>query len=128
MAEEIVNDGLSWYRDKGIGNRANEVINTVKVGTGTSSPSSTDSSMQSEVHTSNTSNSNVTIESTGSIGEYKAQISVSGGGEVPAGTDISEFGVFTNTDVMIKHEIRSAVTIDSGDRKTFETIITLADA
>ena len=127
MTEEIVNDGLDWYRDKGLGNRTNEAIDTIKVGTGTNAPSSTDSSMQNEVHTSDTSNGNVTIKSTGSVGEYRAQISVSGGGEVPAGTDISEFGVFTNTDVMIKHEVRSAVTIESGDRKTFETIINLAD-
>lgn len=129
MAEVYTNGGLEWLSGKKVDSADSTVLFGVAVGDGTSSPSSGDTSMESEIHRTNADNSNCTIETTSNNGEIRVKVSVSGGSEVPGGSDISEFGVFTDesTPTMVYHEVTSGKTVTDGTRVTFEMLLTVVD-
>lgn len=134
MATVTPDEALDWFRAKSINAVSNgEHIYEVGVGSGSTSVTSADTQLDVEEHRSNRDNNNVTIEETSTTGEMSVKISVSGGTEVPAGTTITEFGVWAihpdnapggpnndAADTMIHREVRAGVTLEAGDRKTFE--------
>ncbi len=99
----------------------------IAVGTGTTSPSNSDTSLENEVYRSSVDNSNVTISDSSNNGEIDCSITISGGTEVSAGTTVTEFGVFTTDGRLVVREVRSGVTLESGDRKTFEMTLTVTE-
>lgn len=128
MAEATTNTGQDWLSEKAVGNVPNEELYIIAVGTGTTDPTESDTSLQSEVYRSNDGNTNCTVDTTTNTGEIVGRITVSGGTEVPAGTDITEIGLFVDDgSTLVFREVRTAVTIESGDRKTFEFTIVLDD-
>lgn len=133
MTTIIPNEGLDWIANKAIeaNGTEDEVMYSIAVGDGTSSPSSSDTQLDNELHRATTESSTVSIQKQSGVGEIDATVSVSGGTEVPAGTDITEFAIFArdpsindgnvteSDDVLVYREVRSAVTVEAGDRKTF---------
>jgi len=129
MPAVIVDEGLDWLKGKVINEESGEKLYIVAVGDGTTTPTSSDTSLDNELYRADTDDSNCTIESTSNTGEVEFKITISGGTEVPADSEIAEFGVFTSgTEEMIYRETRaSTVTLENGDRKTFEGTITFTD-
>lgn len=121
MATVITSVGQEWISEHVVGDRSGDEFYVVGVGEGTTAPAESDTALQSEIYRANDSDSNCTVEATTNTGEVTSRITVSGGTEVPAGSSITELGLFTkDSDTLIYRETRNAVTIDSGDRKTFE--------
>lgn len=129
------NEGLEFIADRTIGVSAvsDWEMFQVAVGSGTESLNENDTQLESEEYRANKTFSNLSIEETSTDGEISITISVSGGTEVDPGTGITEFGIFAAdpnnapsdnsddaNDILLHKEHRNAVTIESGDRKTFQ--------
>lgn len=129
MASVVVDEGREWISEKVLDNHVDGQFYIVAVGDGTTSPSSSDTSLENELYRANSDDSNCSIQDTSNTGEIKCRITVSGGTEVPAGSDLSEFGVFASDgSTLIYREVRdTAVTVQSGDRKTFEFTLDVQD-
>jgi len=68
-------------------------------------------------------NKNTTLENeidTDEIGQIDVTFTITGGNEVPSGTDITEFGVFGEDEYLLSREVRSAITMTEGNKKEFE--------
>jgi len=123
MPSIIANNGDVLVSEHLLG-QTTELLDVVALGTGTATPTETDTSLANELYRSTRSDSNVSIDLSGSEpGEIVARITVSGGTEVSAGTTITEIGLLGDQDTLLYRETFSGVTIDSGDRKTFEFAI-----
>lgn len=126
----IIDSGRELIADILLGNSA-EFINTIAVGSSTNEGDvdSSDSGMFDEVYRDDDSQSNITLASTTNVGEIDAIVTLSAGNdasdEVSGGTDISEFGIFTDANSFIFHEIRNTVTLQAGDTKTFKIPFTI---
>lgn len=129
MATTVTFNGLEWISDKTTGNLETEWLYVIAVGDGTRSPSQDDTSLQSELYRANDDDSNCTIETTTDTGAITGRITITGGQEVPAGAEITEFGMFTKgSNILVYREVRdNAVTLQSGDRKTLEFEFTYKD-
>lgn len=111
-----------------IANVAIGTIDEIAVGNGTTSPAESDTSLDSELYRATENDSNVAVKETSGTADILGRISISGGTEVPAGSDITEFGLFLeNGSTMVYREVRSAVTLQAGDTKTFEFTVKLID-
>lgn len=141
MATLTPDEGLEWFVEKSLNESdvVDEIVYDVGVGSGAASLSSTDTQLDVQEHRSNNSDSIVSIVNTSpQDGEIEVKITISGGTEVPAGTTITELGVWardpsladsnfeggsqsTNDadDRMVYRELRPGITLASGDRKTF---------
>lgn len=121
MAGTVTEDGTEVFAELGSG-ATSSGVEAVALGEGTSDVSETDQSMESEVHRE----APETITKTGN-GEREYSITVTGGTEVPAGTDVSEFGLFDTTTAdsgrMIYHEVEDPITVNDGVSQEF--IVTL---
>lgn len=120
MASIITDEGRDWFRDKIFNDESDEIPYIVAVGDGTSAVASSDTSLESELYRANNDDSNVTVAQTTNTGEFEFRITLSGGTEVPAGSDVSEFAVITDgTNEFLYREVRSSpIPLQSGDRKT----------
>lgn len=128
MASVVVDEGRNWFREKVFNNKSDEKPYIVAVGDGTNSPTASDTSLQNELYRANDDDSNCTVAPTSNTGEFEFKITISGGTEVTAGSDITEFSVITDgTNEMLYREVRPSVTLNSGDRKTFEGTLTFTD-
>lgn len=128
MVEVVTDDGREWISQKLFGNNDEELF-YVAVGDGTQAPTASDSALTNELYRASKNDSNCVIEPTTGVGRILFRITISGGTEVPAGSGITEFGVFSSSsDTLLYHEVRAAVTLESGDRKTFEGSIDITDA
>ena len=125
----IPDAGRDWISERVVGGRDTESFYIIAVGDGTATPSGSDTSLANELHRANTDGSTVEIRATSNTGEVVGRITVTGGQEVAAGADIQEVGMFTeSSDVLVYREVReNAVTLDSGDKKTFEFRFTFED-
>lgn len=142
MATVVPNEGLDWYRDSSIGVNStdNEIIYSVGVGDGSVAVSTTDTQLTNELYRGTTDDSSVSITAQSATGLFTAEITVSGGTEVPAGSDISELGVWArdpsiadgnvtdSDDTMVYHEVRTATNVSSGDNKTFTIEIDITES
>lgn len=149
MVTIIPNEGLNWISEKTVDDSpaVDQKIYEIAVGTGTNTGAvtPTNTQLQTELFRANADNGVASISATSNIGEVECKVTVSGGTEIPAGTDVSEFGVWAidptdstapyqngseiidANDVMLYHEVRAGVTIDSGDTKTFTIRFTVTD-
>lgn len=121
--KQVITDvGKNYIADRIIGDNTDSV-DTIAVGNGTGEVDKGDTQMTSELYRASDSNSNTTLESTTSTGEIRAEITLSAGqdtdDELSGGTDITEFGLFTSSNVMLYHEKQKAVTLEADDTKTF---------
>lgn len=92
----------------------------VGVGNGTTEPTSLDTSLESELFRADESDSMVDIKTTSSPGVVRFLVSVAGGTEVSAGSEITELGVFSDDGLLLYRETRPPTSVASGDRVTFE--------
>lgn len=129
MATTVTFDGLDWISEKTTGDLSDEWLYVIAVGDGTRSPSQDDQALQSELYRANDDDSNCSIGTTSDTGEIAGRITITGGQEVPSGREITEFGMFTRiSDILVYREVRTnGVTLESGDRKTFEFEFTYRD-
>jgi len=110
----------------------------VAVGSGSANLDGSDTQLDVEEYRADRTNSNVSIEDSSIDGRITIKISISGGTEVAANTAITEFGIFAcdinnppedgttdEDDVLLYRELRGGVTLESGDRKTFEIPYTI---
>jgi hypothetical protein len=140
MATLSPDEGLEWFVERALdeGGVSNEEIYDIAVGSGTASLSSTDTQLDQEEYRAKDADSNVAIINTSpQTGEIECRITISGGTEVPAGTSITEFGVFArdptidensvtdSDDTLVHRELRPSITLESGDRKTFVLTISV---
>jgi len=109
----VTDDGLEQISDVLLA-----AYDEIAVGTGTDPDAPSDSSLQSEAFRATVKTAGVEFRETGPTGEYEAAIEVGGGLEVPAGTDISEIGLFADG-VLVVRDVFPAVTIEAGDRREF---------
>lgn len=123
MSSIITDGGDSLVADLLLG-LTTEELSSIAVGTDGTPPTESDTSLAQELYRSTKTDSNVALELTGTTpGEFLGRITVSGGTEVPSGTDIEEIGLFGDQDTLVYRETFSPVTLDAGDRKTFEFTI-----
>lgn len=129
MASVITDEGRDWLKEKIFNNESDETPYIVAVGDGTNSPASGNTSLQNELYRANDDDSNCTIAPTSNTGEFEWRITISGGTEVPAGTDVSEIAIISSgTNEFIYREVRSTpVTLSSGDRRTIGGQLTFTD-
>lgn len=129
MASIVTTEGRNWFREKIFNNESDELPYIVAVGDGTASPTASDTSLDNELYRANDDDSNCTIQPTSNTGEFEWKITLSGGTEVPADSDINEAAVITDgTNEFLYREVRaSSITLASGDRKTFGGTLTFAD-
>lgn len=135
MATLTPDEGLEFAADKIMEN--SEVqdweIFQVAVGSGTANLDNNDTQLANEEYRANKDDSVVDIADSSIDGQITVKITISGGTEVPAGTTITEFGIFgidpsdrptdDTTDAkdrLLHRELRAGITLESGDRKTFE--------
>lgn len=131
MTYVYTNDGLDFVEQAIVDDSFSSVLNTVAVGDGTSSPSETDTSLTNELYENTDGASNVTIERPpqAGVGEMRATITVTGGGEVPSGSSITEFGIKADDGTLVYKEVRnSAIDFPSGVTKSVEIRFTAQDA
>lgn len=127
MATVVPNEGEEWMSQK-LFDGVSGTPFIIAVGTGSTSPTESDTSLANEVYRANDNDSNCTVQPTSNNGEFVGKITISGGTEVAAGTDVTEFGLYpSDGSTLLYREVRTAVTIQSGDRKTFEFTVTLTD-
>jgi len=122
MGTIIPDEGRDWLSETAVGDITGESLYIVAVGDGQSTVSPADSSLDNELYRANDDNENVTVRSTSTVGEIKGRIAVTGGLEVPAGSDIHEFGLFVDdgSTLFFRQVDQNGTTVQSGDRKTFE--------
>lgn len=135
MATITPDEGLEFTTDKLLADASimDWEMFQISVGTGAASLSSTDTQLDNEIFRADKDDSIVSITDASANGKITAKITISGGTEVPAGTDVTEFAIFAidpndrptddttdGKDIMLHRELRNAVTIGSGDRKTFQ--------
>jgi len=128
MPSVIPAAGQEWTSEKMMDVITGEFPYEVAVGNGSSSPTESDTSLDNELYRADDDDSNCTVEATTNSGEIVGRITVSGGTEISnPPKDITELGLITTDGVLLYRETRGAVTIESGDRQTFEFNIIVED-
>lgn len=128
MPSVIPSTGQEWISEKIMDHNDGEYAYIVALGDGTSSPTESDTSLQSEIYRADDDDVNCSVNDTSNVGEVVARITVSGGTEISnPPQDVTELGLITTDGVLLYRETRGAVTIESGDRQTFEFRIEVND-
>lgn len=121
MAGTITNEGVDVIASS-LAGVSTEHAAAVAVGTGTDSVSRNDTALTSEIHRE----APTTIVAT-DAGEREYTIEITGGTEIPAGTEVSEFGLMTSTTAdsgtLIYREVATPITV--GDGITQEFVLTI---
>ena len=114
----VTDAGLNWYQDRSIGAETGQ-IDEVAVGSGSGSESATTDGLESEEYRGSAEDTNVSFNRT-ETGRLEAAITIQGGTEVPAGTEISEMLIeVSGAQVIIAIDNFSAVTVVSGNNEEF---------
>ena len=117
----VTDDGLEWQGDRAISDNTSK-IDAIAVGTG-QNESTGASELGNEEHRSDVNSSNVELIETGDLGEFEAVITVKGGTEVPADTDVTEIGVFAGGidggGTLVIIDEFAAVTVEGGHTEEF---------
>lgn len=127
MGTIIPDTGRDWIANKIIPGETAAELKYVSIGTGTTKTASDDTALASEIHRSDTTGQNSSVSKNSLTGSVRVSVTISGGTEVPSGADITELGVFTADDELIYREVRDVVTIDDGERITFEFTISFVN-
>jgi len=121
----ITDTAFDWYQERAIG-ATDAVIDTVAVGNGTGSESDPSSGLSNTVYQGTTALNIVEISPGANLGELVAEIEVTGGTEIPAGTEVSEMMASVSGDsVIIGVDNFSAVPVESGQTENFSMPITI---
>lgn len=129
MADRIVTVGIDAIEQVLVDDSYTETLNTIAVGNGTDSPSSTDTSLTNILYEADTSGTNVSASAASGAGEIKYTIEVTGGTEVPADSSLTEFGVKMSDDTLVYYEVKSAgIDVGSGETKLIEIRVQPSDA
>lgn len=113
--------GLEWISDKTLDNESG-VIQDIAVGTDDSSESYFATALGSEEYRASTGDPNVTLTETDDSGRFEVEVEVTGGTEVPAGTDITEVGLFESNGTLILIGNFSVVPVASASTEAFRVI------
>jgi hypothetical protein len=129
MPAIIPDEGREWISQSMMDTTDGEFPYIVALGTGTGATTASNTDLDNEIYRANDGDSNCTVESTTNTGEILARITVSGGTEIQnPPQDITELGLFVNDgSTLLYREVRNAVTIESGDRQTFEFTLVVED-
>jgi len=105
------------------------VFDQMGVGTDSTAESSGDESLGNEVYRTSKSNEPVSIETTSTVGEIDATITVTGGTEVPSDTSIEELGIFFADGTLLYRKVfGTPTTVGAGESATFTVDIDLLNA
>lgn len=127
MASIIPNSGLLFVENSILG-EATATINTVALGTDTTSPSKTDTDLNGQVYSATASENNVVIETTQSVGEIRFSVEVTSGTEIPSNADISEFGIKASDGTLLYREVRaSPISFSTGETSTIQIKLKFED-
>jgi hypothetical protein len=127
MVDVIVNDGRDFFENVAVDESYTETLNTMAVGDGVESPSLTDSSLTNNLYES--SGGNVTVSKESAVGLARFTITITGGTEVPANSEITEIAIKASDGTLVYYEVRSSpIDIDSGESKTIQVSLNLNDA
>lgn len=96
-------------------------VNSVAVGTGTSTASVDDTALDSQIYEATVAEDVVSVTTTDTDGELSVAIVVVGGTSVPADTDITELGVFDEDDTLLYREVTNPRSVGSGQSIQIET-------
>lgn len=128
MSTIIPDEGLNWVANKSAPGVTVSDLQYVSIGTGTALPASDDTSLDNQIYQANIDDGGASIQRTSSTGTIRASITVSAGTEVPAGADITELGVLSGDFDLVYREVRDVITIDNGERVTFEFTVAFIDS
>lgn len=85
--------GLEWGTDRWLDNASGR-LDYIGVGSGSGAEANDATALANREYVAEYTNSNIEFVETGPGGEFEAIIRVKGGTEVPAGTELSEIGVY----------------------------------
>jgi hypothetical protein len=98
-------------------------IDSLAIGTATGTETQTATALGNEVFRANVSETNISLVDSGPGGELEASIVAKGGLDIPAGTSISEVGVFSDgaggKGELIYIDNLPSVTVELGDSEQF---------
>lgn len=113
--------GRDWTVERLLNGDDEVELKYIAVGTGNTDPAEEDVELESEEYETTFDDSNANLYIVGDLpGTYRANITISGGVEVPADTEITEFGIKDENGDLVYREVRSGTTITSGERISFE--------
>lgn len=122
----ITDVGLEWKAGALVGNH--DAIDAVAVGSGTGNEGTDATSLANQEYKALTSSEDVVVQETNSLGQYEAIITVTGDQEVPAGTQISEIGVYggagSGEDVLVVIDEFADVEVEQGHTEEFTVTMT----
>lgn len=122
----ITDAGLEWKAGSLVGNH--DHLDAVAVGSGSGAEATGSTSLANQEYKAQVSNEDVVIQETSSQGGLEAIITVTGGQEVPADTEITEIGVFGGAnggeDVLVVVDEFAAVTVEQGHTEEFTVPMT----
>lgn len=99
----------------------------IAVGSGTSTPTANDTALDNELYRAAETDPNVDVTNTSTAGELKFSIAISGGTEVAAGTDITEFGAFGQSGELLYRDTTSTTTVAAGEHISFTFTVTVTN-
>lgn len=122
----VTDEGLEWKAGSLIGVHGH--LDAVAVGSGSGSESTGSTSLATQEYKAQVSSEDVIIQETSQRGGLEAIITVTGGQEVPAGTTITEIGVFGGAnggeDRLVVVDEFSGVTVEQGHTEEFTVPMT----
>jgi hypothetical protein len=99
-------------------------ITAIAIGTGTTDPTESDTSLESPEFQADITANSASASVTGETGEFQVSLRVIGGSTVPADTELTELGVFTD-DGLIYREVTDPRSVGAGQSIQIETELTV---
>jgi len=121
----VTGDGLVWMHERLAGEV--DAPTAIALGEGESKPSFDDTDLDDEVVRRDITDNNAEMFVVSDVPEIRFRITVQAGTDVPAGTDITELGVFGPNDELIYREVRLPIEMDQGVRRTIDTRLSLVE-
>lgn len=95
-------------------------ITAIAIGTGTTTPTESDTSLESPEFQAGVTANTASASVTGETGRFQVSLRVVGGSTVPADTELTELGVFTD-DGLIYREVKDPRSVGAGQSIQIET-------
>lgn len=124
MSQAVVpEDGVDWVADRCIGTE--EDLGYIALGSGTEDVSKDDDGL-SELDAPQVSieSRNASVSRSATTGMLACSVTVVGGEEVDPGMEITELGLFTESDRLVYREVRDSVLIEENQRVTIQFDVT----
>lgn len=119
MPSTITEKGANWLRNRSY-QETDDHISQIAVGTGFSEPSKDDITLVNEIYRASVEDGNVEFRAGHDPNTLSCGITIDGGDHVDAGTALSEFGIFSESGVLLYREVREDVLVTSQDQTKFE--------